>query len=128
MSAPDYYVEYLLGKAAAACDAVGGSFGAYPSTVHRGRWTVVGAGKTHVGHPTLEAALTALLDDLGVDVEPRPSAEEVREARRALPVYGNDGLLCGSDAIDLHGLRDLYASGDRGRLLASAVIAGGEGS
>jgi len=93
--------------------ATGGLLGEAPEFVHQG--------------PNLADALAALLRDLGVeDVPERVSAEEVREAREAILSEAQDQASY-RYAVEwvLYLLRDLYASGNRGALLAESILAVG---
>jgi hypothetical protein len=71
-------------------------------------------------HDNLADALAALLRDLGVDVPERVSAEEVREAFAG---FLHDAEADPEQAFADH-ITALYASGNRGALLAESILAG----
>lgn len=80
----DGYVEYLLGRAESARKG-GESLTIRGHADHLAGVTVTIDGGTSRRFimqkaPTLEAALTALLDAIGAEYQPRPSAERVQSA------------------------------------------------
>jgi hypothetical protein len=124
VSAPDYYEQHLLGLAVKACAEKG-----YDLTIpavgepltYRQRGTIIER------YGTRAKQLRALLDDLGVEYEERPSAERVEEAQRVREYVKGGEFSQAEDlghlakVITLSRLRKFYA---REPLTVLALLAG----
>jgi len=119
----EVYTDFLTGMARRACERVGSSIGIYPSTLRRGRWTVVGAGRTVPDKTTLADALYALLTDLGAHPPERVTEEEVRAALAAIMRTASIGVEGVVVSVVMRGIRALAASDDpRERLMAASIL------
>lgn len=119
------YERLLLGMAQRECEVRDLSFCTHSKHLDHNVTAMDREGRITRGRaPNLADAIAALLRDLGVeDVPERVSAEEVREACRGLGALVGDSIQWeASPATVIARLRDLYASGNRGALLAESIL------
>ena len=124
----DAYTQHLLGLAVGACGQRDRTISVYPFHVPADEFAAYvetyGPGPGRTGDwaaPTLDAALAALLTDLGVDVPERPSAERVADAE-GWTVTALTRDTTHIRTATLAALRDLYA---REPLTVHALLEGG---